>query len=223
MDIKEQFNLISKEYDCKRKKFIPCYKDFYDTTTRFIASNIKYPNLIIDLGAGTGLLTSFWYKYFPKSSYLLIDIADNMLEIAKRRFLGMSNISFKSLNYINCLPDDDFDLVISALSIHHLDKNDKENLFNRLYYRLPPNGIFVNYDQFCANDKRVDSWYNNYWIDNLYTCGLTKKDLARWEERKKLDKEISVANELKMLANCKFSYSECVYSSQKFSVIVAIK
>ena len=31
MDIEEQFNLISKEYDCKRKMFIPCYNDFYNT------------------------------------------------------------------------------------------------------------------------------------------------------------------------------------------------
>ena len=92
MDIEEQFNLISKEYDCKRKMFIPCYNDFYNTTTKFLASNIKYPNSIIDLGAGTGLLTYFWYKYFPNSSYLLVDIANNMLEIAKKRF-SESNFS----------------------------------------------------------------------------------------------------------------------------------
>lgn len=46
MNIGEQFNLIAKEYDSKREKFIPCYGDFYENTTKFIASNIKYPHSI---------------------------------------------------------------------------------------------------------------------------------------------------------------------------------
>lgn len=223
MDIEEQFNLISKEYDCKRKKFIPCYKDFYDSTTKFIASNIKYPNSIIDLGAGTGLLTSFWYKYFPNSEYLLVDIANDMLEIAKKRFLGIQAITFDSLNYINCLPDKVFDVAISALSIHHLNEKEKELFFNNLYHSIVPNGVFVNYDQFCAENKIIDMYYNEYWIKHLYNCGLTERDLELWEERKQLDKEISVAREINMLKNSKFSHVECIYSAQKFSVILAIK
>ena len=29
MNIEEQFNLIAKEYDANRKKFIPCFDEFY--------------------------------------------------------------------------------------------------------------------------------------------------------------------------------------------------
>lgn len=41
MDIEKQFNLIAEEYDNGRKKFIPCFDDFYKTTTKLITSNIK--------------------------------------------------------------------------------------------------------------------------------------------------------------------------------------
>lgn len=59
MDLEQQFNLISKEYDENRRKFIPCFDDFYKDTTKFITENIDEPKRIIDLGAGTGLLTYF--------------------------------------------------------------------------------------------------------------------------------------------------------------------
>lgn len=51
MNIEEQFNLIAKEYDANRKKFIPCFDEFYEYTTKFIASNIETPKQILDLGA----------------------------------------------------------------------------------------------------------------------------------------------------------------------------
>lgn len=223
MDIDVQFNRISRDYDSKRKKFIPCYDDFYGATTAFIASTIKCPVSIMDLGAGTGLLTSFWHKHFPNAAYMLVDMADGMLDVARERFCGMENIRFRSLNYMDELPEFDFNVAISALSIHHLSGDDKAELFGRLHSRLPAGGLFVNYDQFCADDAIVNSWYDKYWIDHLHSCGLTGKDLSLWEERRKLDKEVSVASEIGMLEACGFSHVECVFSAQKFSVILTVK
>lgn len=73
MNIEEQFNLIADEYDVNRKKFIPCFNDYYITTTRFIAENIPQPKRILDLGAGTGLLSYYWYQHFPQAEYMLVD------------------------------------------------------------------------------------------------------------------------------------------------------
>lgn len=39
MNIEEQFNIIAKEYDVKRKNFIPCFDDYYENTTKLITSN----------------------------------------------------------------------------------------------------------------------------------------------------------------------------------------
>ena len=119
MDIQAQFNLIAGEYDVNRRKFIPCFDDFYDSTTRFIAANITQPKRVLDLGAGTGLLSYYWFKCFPDSEYTLIDIADEMLKIARKRFSGADNVSYQILDYSKTLPETDFDIIISALSIHH--------------------------------------------------------------------------------------------------------
>lgn len=82
MDIKTQFNDLADEYDNNRRKFIHCFDDFYQSPTEFIASNIADPKRIIDSGAGTGLLSYYWLRHFPSSEYVLVDIADEMLNIA---------------------------------------------------------------------------------------------------------------------------------------------
>lgn len=223
MNIEEQFNLVAKEYDNNRKKFIPCFDEYYEHTTEFIASNIEKPKRILDLGAGTGLLSYFWYKHFPESEYVLVDIADDMLNIARERFSGLENVSYKVLDYSREFPDGKFDIIASALSIHHLTHEDKKELFSRIYNRLPDGGKFVNYDQFCADSVEMNTWFDSYWEHQLENGELTEKDITLWKERRKLDKECSVEKEMDMLRKCNFKDIECVYSNQKFSVIVAIK
>lgn len=223
MDIQTQFNIIAEEYDRNRRKFIPCFDDFYDSTTRFITSNISEPKRILDLGAGTGLLSYFWYRSFPNSEYMLIDIADEMLNIARKRFEGAENVSYQSLDYSKALPDTDFDVIISALSIHHLEDEDKAELFKRIYDKLPSGGLFVNYDQFCAGQADMNVWFDKYWKRQLANSDLSDNDIKLWKERQKLDRECSVEQETEMLRRCNFKAVKCVYSYQKFSVIATVK
>lgn len=223
MNIEEQFNIIAREYDSNRRKFIPCFDDYYVNTTKFITANIKQPERILDLGAGTGLLSYYWYQIFPKAEYVLVDIADEMLNVAKERFAGLDNVSCITMDYSKELPNGRFDVIASALSIHHLENDDKAGLFTRIYEALPTGGLFVNYDQFCAGSRNMDIWYDSYWEMQLGTSGLTDSDIERWKERRKLDRECSAEEELDMLHKSGFKEVKCVYSCQKFSVIVALK
>lgn len=223
MNIETQFNLIAKEYDQNRRKFIPCFDDFYLSTTAFLAANITPPERILDLGAGTGLLAYYWFQYFPKAEYILTDIADDMLHIARRRFAGLDTVTCQIMDYTQALPDGKLDAVISALSVHHLENADKKQLFAQIFKRLPAGGIFVNYDQFCAGQPELNKWFDTYWENQLAGSGLTEQDIALWQERRKLDRECSVEQETEMLQHSGFRSVKCVYAYQKFAVIVAIK
>lgn len=223
MDIKEQFNLIAQEYDCNRKKFIPCFEDYYVNTTKFLASNIRQPKKILDLGAGTGLLSYYWYQHFPKSEFLLVDIAEDMLSVAKKRFSGIETVKYKVLDYEKAFPKDKYDIVMSALSIHHLENKNKENLFSQIYNSLSDGCMFVNYDQFSAGTPEMNTWYDSYWERQLTNRGLSQRDIELWKERRKLDRECSVEEETAMLQKAGFKEVKCVYSNQKFSVILAVK
>ena len=223
MNINEQFNIVAQEYDGNRKKFIPCFNDYYENTTKFIISNIKKPKRVLDLGAGTGLLSYFWYQECPSAEYVLVDIADEMLNVARKRFNGISSISYQVLDYSKELPSGAFDVIASALSIHHLENEDKQKLFSKIYDKLSNGALFVNYDQFCGGQSEMDEWFNSYWESQLATSGLSEHDIELWRERQKLDRECSAEEEIEMLRKSGFNTVECVYSYQKFSVIVAIK
>ena len=223
MTIEEQFNLIAKEYDSNRRKFIPCFNDYYENTTKLIITNIPTPSRVLDLGAGTGLLSYYWYRECSEAEYVLVDIADEMLEISRKRFAGIDKIHHKILDYTKELPEGSFDAVISALSIHHSEDIKKKELFKRIYSKLPYGGVFVNYDQFCAGTDKINKWFDLYWENQILNSGLTERDINLWKERRKLDNECSVETEIKMLYKCNFSEVKCLFSYHKFSVIVAIK
>ena len=223
MRIDEQFNIIAKEYDADRRKFLPCFDAFYGETTHFVASSIPAPRQVLDLGAGTGLLTAFWHALLPEAKYMLVDIADEMLDMARERFKEARNVSYEVLNYTESLPDVSFDAIISALSIHHLEHADKQRLFRRLYEKLPDGGVFVNYDQFCGETEEMSRMLDSIWIDGLMHSGLSRQSLERWQERKKLDRECSMSDEQRWLKDAGFRTVQCVYSAGKFSVFMAIK
>ncbi len=50
------------------------------------------------------------------------------------------------------LPEGDFDLVVSALTVHHLDASGKADLFARVFGRLRPGGRFVLTDVIVPED-----------------------------------------------------------------------
>lgn len=229
MNIKEQFDLIAGEYDVNRRRFIPCFEDFYGTSTRLIAQNIPAPRAVLDLGAGTGLLTSYWYSAFPNARFVLADIAHEMLDVARRRFAGLSDrasaagVDFTECDFNERLPEGDFDAVISALAIHHLEHPQKLALFKRVRDRLPEGGIFVNYDQFCAGSPKMDAWFDGFWENELLQSGLAARDIELWRERRLLDRECSVESELEMLRTAGFGEVKCVYACHKFAVIAALR
>lgn len=219
--IKNQFNSDAKAYDSKRRIFIPCFDDYYINSTKFIASVINEPKCVLDLGAGTGLLTSFWYNEFPNAEFVLDDISIDMLNMARERFVNSQNFVYATDDYTKVLPNGSFDTVISALSIHHLDDVEKQNLFNRIFSRLPTGGVFVNYDMFNADSNEMTELYNSYLESSVLKGGLPTEDIEHWQQGRAIDKECSVTEGVVMLKKAGFKDVQCIFSNLKFAVILA--
>lgn len=60
-DVKEKFNDNASQYDSQRKKLIPWFDDFYATAVSVAETKNIRPN-ILDIGAGTGLLSAFIFE-----------------------------------------------------------------------------------------------------------------------------------------------------------------
>jgi ubiquinone/menaquinone biosynthesis C-methylase UbiE len=221
--IKKQFNHYAEKYDNNRKCFIPCFDDFYTRSISLLKYHKNKFENIVDLGAGTGLFTKVIYEMYPNANYTLIDISKDMLQIAKDRFNGLDNFNFMEYNYVEDIPINNCDLICSALSIHHLENNDKEKLYKNIYSKLSEDGCFVNLDQFIVKSKNIDDWYNSWWGDYINNSGIKQEEIEAGLERRKLDKENTIDETIKLLKNSGFKNVECIYKFMKFGVVLAVK
>ena len=76
----------------------------------------------------------------------------------------------------DALPEGNFDLVVSALAVHHLDGAGKADLFARVTARLRPGGRFVLGDIVVPEDP-ADVVTP---IDGVYDKPSTVDDQVRW-------------------------------------------
>jgi len=220
--IQEQFNSVAQKYDNRRRYLIPCFDDFYKSSISLLKHYRDNFKTIVDLGAGTGLLTKEMYELYPNAHYVLIDIANDMLKIAEERFKGLDNFEFMEHNYAEDIPVKNCDLICSALSIHHLENDEKEALYRNIYEKLDENGCFINLDLFNGETETIDNLYNTWWYDYIIHSGMTVVKEA-WMKSRELDKENTIPETIKLLKNSGFRTVECIYSFMKFGVVIAIK
>jgi len=76
MTVKKIFDAGALQYDRNRQKVIPCFDDFYKTLIRLIPFSRDEKFTVLDLGAGTGLVTALVFNVFPKAEVSLLDILE---------------------------------------------------------------------------------------------------------------------------------------------------
>lgn len=226
MSVVGQFDLISQKYDNQRRFLIPCFDAFYESAARALKEklppsrrNIK----ILDLGAGTGLMTQYAYSAFADSnpSVALLDLSPKMLEIARQRFSGIKNAQFIEGDFFSF--SGKYDVICSALAIHHIENDDKKKLFAKIYDSLEDGGVFVNAEQILGKtpEEIAANAADRERIIREHFVSPAEAETAR--ERLKLDRCATVEDNINWLLEAGFSKAECVFEHLDFAVICAVK
>jgi len=221
-EVSDKFDDAARNYDRQRRQLIPCFDDYYQAAVSLAEANAASP-AILDLGAGTGLLASLLLRKYPKAKVTLIDLSEKMLDAAKTRLGEYADIEYLLGDYTNYVSDRKFDLIVSALSIHHLTDSDKRTLYENAYANLKPNGMFVNADQVLGPTTLLDSMYKNDWKNKVEASGLARAEIDSAYERTKLDRMASLKIQLDWLQEIGFSDVDCVYKSYSFAVLYGRK
>jgi tRNA (cmo5U34)-methyltransferase len=107
---------------------------------------------ILDLGAGTGETSRAVLEQHPTASLVLLDENPGMLAVAMNA-LGDERIEQTVVgDLLGPLPDGPFDLIVSALAIHHVEGAAKHELFVRIRGLLHEGGRFVMADLVVPGD-----------------------------------------------------------------------
>jgi tRNA (cmo5U34)-methyltransferase len=220
--LKASFDSIAQEYDAHRRQLIPCYDDFYRITTD-LATDGRQDLRLLDLGAGTGLMTWHILNKRPNAVCTLVDFAEEMLNVAKKRFAGQSNVSYVTGDYRNADLGNSYDVIVSSLSIHHLDDRDKARLYHRLYGLLNDGGVFVNADQVLGATTVIEAEYQRRWREKIAESDLTAIEKAAAFERMKMDRPATLEDNLRWLRDSGFRDVDVYYKYYTFAVMAGRK
>ncbi len=118
---------------------MPSYERLQDELVR--ASADVAAARILDLGTGTGETARRCAAAHPDARVVALDASPEMVAIAGRALGPRAEVREGRME--DPLPEGPFDLVVSALAVHHLDGPGKAALFRRVAGVLAPGGRFV--------------------------------------------------------------------------------
>jgi L-threonylcarbamoyladenylate synthase len=143
-----QYHFQPQTYEAEIRADVP---DYDELQGQLIAASGRGARRILELGTGTGLTAERLLGHHAEAFLVGIDSSRHMLEAASER-LPEDRVELMVGKIEDPLPPGPFDLVASALCIHHLDAEQKAQLFERVGEVLAPGGRFAFADLVVPED-----------------------------------------------------------------------
>lgn len=209
-------------YDPGIEAIVPRYDELHDTILNAPPHDRDEPVSVLELGAGTGELTSKLLTRFPESEVLVVDHSDQMLAQAERKLATFGDrVALESGAFPDDYPqsEEEYDLVVSSLAVHHLDEEGKRDLFDAIYDSLAPGGWFVNGDvvRFDAphletlSEEMIQNWVRSKgWEESEF--------MDEWEASDDYDDPSTLTDQLVWLRESGFESVTSIWQYYNFAV-----
>ena len=145
---------------------------------------------ILELGAGTGIVTKLLATHYPNAKIVAIDGALKMIEQAKAKSFFQDNdsrIRWVLADYSN--PSwrekivNAFHLVVSVDSLHHLTHKRKKELYQEIYKAITPGGVLLISDHVTSLKPFYEDPQFSLWIEEIQKR-LAQKSKMAWFKNK---------------------------------------
>ena len=166
---------------------------------------------ILDIGTGNGRLLSLVRRDRPEAEYVALDFSPVMLEKFRERFAGDARISVVEHDLDTPLPDvGRFDAVVSCFAIHHCTHERKHALYQEIFNRLEPGGVFCNLDHVSSPTARLHDAF-------LRAMGLTP------ETEDPANKLLDLEMQLGWLRQIGFEDVDCHWKWLELALLAGVK
>jgi tRNA (cmo5U34)-methyltransferase len=219
-DAPRVFDAYAADYDAARRRLVPRFDAFYGAAARCSHLARRPVTRVLDLGAGTGILSRAVAAAHPGAHLTLLDAAPAMLAQAAATLPG-ATLAEQDLR--DPLPAGPFDLVVSAMAIHHLEHPEQADLFARIHDVLAPGGAFVNAEIVAGASRWLDDELLRWHEEQARALGTDDAEWAAALERFEIDRCAPVAQLLGWLAAAGFAHVDDLWREGRFAVLVAVR
>jgi tRNA (cmo5U34)-methyltransferase len=155
----------------------------------------------------------------PGASTHLVDASSAMLQRARIRFADNSAVTYTVADMARVDLAGPWDLVISALAIHHLEHDANRQLHGRIRSAISPGGLFVNAEQVLGAEPTIEAQYARIWMNQITKLNVPADAIAQAQERMTHDRCASVDDQLAWMREAGFSHVDCCFKAWRFAVL----
>jgi len=182
---------------------------------------------LLDIGCGAGNYTLKMLTKIPALNCTINDLSLPMLERAKERISGQTtgsvNVIQEDMLNLN-LPDNHFDIILSAAAFHHLRSDaDWELMFSKIYRALKPGGSIWISDLIAHDSQLIDQLFRNRYGAYLETLGGAEYKQKVFDYIAYEDTPRSLNYQLSLLQKVGFTVTEILHKNSYFAAFGAIK
>jgi len=188
---------------------MPGYVDLHRTLVGGIPFLPTRSFRVLELGVGTGTLTGLLLREFPHAHVTGIDISPRMIARAREKLRPFRDRVELVAGDLGTYEEAEYDVVLSALAIHHLSDAAKWRLFRRLYRSLSRGGYFGDADDHLPEDPLFDTRYAQIALamrSGDRGAGEWTSPQQIWHEHEKFDHPCTLQAEVSALERAGFAH-----------------
>lgn len=218
---------VAKNFDSHVRKSVPFYDEIQRMITEMSDYFIHKDSIIYDLGCSTGeTIANLWSKHrvAKRPQFIGIDESEAMLDVARERLKGYSNVILYShdLNTPTCLKD--ASLVTMLYTLQFVKPENRLRLTKEVYNGLHDAGALIMVEKITGTNIK----FNEIWIE-LYHDMKLRNGLSLEQIKAKSDSlrgvlfPYSLERNIQLLNDAGFRDVDVFFKWYNFVGMIAIK
>jgi tRNA (cmo5U34)-methyltransferase len=218
------FGSMVESYDSLIHRAVPRYDEMIARLLDYLPTGAQR---VLELGCGTGNLSLRLAELFAGADLTLVDGSEEMVAVVRSRVEEAGSLSPKRITYVESrfedlnFPPQSFDLVVSSISLHHVE--DKARLYARLRSFLKAGGRFCFADQIRGEPESNHQLNWERWLEFCRAPGnCTSEEIeSLLQHAAAHDHYTTLADHAVLLTKAGFSEIDCVWRNLMWGIVTA--